>query len=923
MIGSRSMVGWLHLSDLHMRGEPDWERDVVLRDLQRDLPALARKAEIEPKLLFVTGDVAWSGAPREYEAAQRFLDALGEALGLEPRQRAFMVPGNHDVDRGQLDLIVAHQHKVLAMDDDGFRGEVGRLCTTPRLMRSFGERLQGFCEHTLRVLGPARAVQVDRPWRSDVIELDGIRVGVASLCSVWMCGPDDDSKHRRIVVGEAQVRELAQELEAAGAHLRVALLHHPLEWLHEAEEGVIGGIVRRSFDLVLHGHRHRSEASRLVTHGGGVVTVEAGAAYAGSGWYHGCSLGRWDAARGELRLVFLTWDEREGGRWRIDGGQGEDGVVVLPLAPERLGDHRIRQAAAQHAAASLVARLGRAVARVHGQQGFLGLPDSAPRPHASLGDVFVPLELRARSQTVAESGASSTGSPSREDERHAGLHPLETLLPEWLAAGTSERPAARVVILGDPGSGKSTLARFIALRAAEGRSDRVPLLLTVRDWVREGATEGLLAMAARQAATVLSVPATEPQLAELCATGQALLVVDGLDEVSGSEAREGLRARIQGFEASHPAVPVIATSRVVGYDDAPLDRHVFASFVLEPFDDRRQEQFIERWYAVAEPHDPSERARKRAGLLSALVAEPRARQLARNPLLATLIALVHHHQAELPGRRAKLYELVVELMLVTWPAARGRRFDEIDSDRQRVLLEQLALQMQMGRGGIRDAAVLVRRTDLERVLAKLVSDRFSELDLTEAAGRARRWLRWLEASAGLLVEQQPGRCGFLHLSIMEYLAGRAVLRETSAGGIEAVAELVVMRHEDAAWWETLLLMLGSEADDRRLVTCVAERLLEGDGEDPRASTRFFLLSMLREEVDVEAATREKIFTVAISWAEDSGARFIVDRRGSTEEFFAALIRMVDGIANFSRRHGAAVRDLIGLPDHVAGAPHQE
>jgi UDP-2,3-diacylglucosamine pyrophosphatase LpxH len=872
MIGSCSMVGWLHLSDLHMRGEPDWERDVVLRDLRRDLPGLARKAGIEPQLLFVTGDVAWSGAPREYEAAQRFLDALGEALGLELRQRAFLVPGNHDVDRGELDLIVAHQHKVLAMDDESFRTEVGRLCTAPRLLRSFGERLQGFCEHTLRVLGPARAVQVDRPWRSDVIELEGIRVGVASLCSAWMCGPDDDSKHRRIVLGEAQARELAQELEAAGAHLRIALLHHPLDWLHEAEEGMIGGIVRRSFDLVLHGHRHRSEASRLVTHAGDVVMVEAGAAYAGAGWYHGCSLGRWDAMRGELRLVFLTWDEREGGRWRIDGGQGEDGVVMLPLGAGRLGDRRVDHAASSYVAASLALRLGHAVARVHGQQGFLGLPDSAPRPHASLGDVFVPLELRARSQE---------------------LHALEDLLPRWLAAGREGQPAARVVVLGDPGSGKSTLARFLALRAVEQRTGLVPLLLTVRDWVREGATEGLLVMAARQAATVLSVAATEAQLAELCATGQALLVVDGLDEVSGTDAREGLRARIQGFAASYAGVPVIATSRVVGYDDAPLDGHVFATFVLEPFDDPRQERFIERWYAVAEPHDPSERARKQAELIAALAAEPRARQLARNPLLATLIALVHHHQAELPGRRAKLYELVVELMLVTWPAARGRRFDEIDSDRQRVLLEHLALHMQMGRGGIRDAAVLVRRTDLERMLAKLVGERFTELDLTEAAGRAKRWLRWLEASAGLLVEQQPGRWGFLHLSIMEFLAGRAVLRETSAGGIEAVAELVAMRHEDAAWWETLLLMLGSEADDRRLVDCVAGQLLEGDEESPRSATQFFLLSMLREEVDVDVGVRDRILDVALPLASS---------------FSTSLSRTAEDIAYFGRRHGAAVRD---------------
>ncbi|MEM9453676.1 MAG: NACHT domain-containing protein [Myxococcota bacterium] len=889
------MIEWLHLSDLHVSGGEDWERDVVLRDLLRDLPDLSPRVGISPRVLMVTGDIAWGGTSPEYEQAQRYFDALAEVLDLELRERAFLVPGNHDVDRSELEFIAPYQKQVLAMGDDEFRTEVGRLCTTPRLMRRFGERLHGFCEHTQRVLGPARAVSVDRPWRSDVIELDGVRVGVASMCSAWMCGPDDDSKHRRIVLGEVQVRDLAQELDAAAPQLRIALLHHPLSWLHEAEEERIDGLLRRSFDLVLHGHRHRSEASQMFAPGTGLVTVEAGAAYAGSGWTHACSLGSWDPQGGQLRLVFLTWDERAGGRWRLDGGQGEDGVVSLALAAGRRGNSAASSSSGRLVSASLSDRLRRAVARVHGQQGFLGLPDSAPRPQASLGEIYVPLELRA-------------WSPGGANPTQDTLHALDQLQPRWQSAGRAERPAARVVVLGDPGSGKSTLARYLALRAAEEPDGPVPLLLTVRDWVREGSTEGLLSMAARQAATVLSVPATEAQLAALCDEGRAMLLLDGLDEVSAADAREGLRARIQGFAASYPAVPIIATSRVVGYRDAPLDRQVFETFVLEPFDDLRQEQFIQRWYAVAEPHDPTERARKQADLIEALRAEPRARQLARNPLLATLIALVHHHQAELPGRRARLYELVVELMLVTWPAARGRRFDEIDSDRQRVLLELLALQMQIGRGGIRDADVLVNRGDLERVVTRLVQWRFPELDPTEARGRSKRWLRWLEASSGLLVEQQPGRCGFVHLSIMEYLAGRAVLRETHAGGIEAVAELVAMRHEDAAWWETLLLMLGSEADDRRLVTRTAERLLEGDGEPPRWSTLVFMLSMLREEVDVAADVRDRLLgvTKGLVIQADEWLTFSPhDHRPRID-----LSTLLYDVARFSRRHGEAVRTWL-------------
>jgi hypothetical protein len=213
-------------------------------------------------------------------------------------------------------------------------------------------------------------------------------------------------------------------------------------------------------------------------------------------------------------------------------------------------------------------------------------------------------------------------------------------------------------------------------------------------------------------------------------------------------------------------------------------------------------------------------------------------------------------------------------MLVTWPAARGRRFDEIDSDRQRVLLERLALHMQLGRGGIRDGDVLVRRTDLERSLANLMSERFSELDPIDAAARGKRWLRWLEASSGLLVEQQPGRCGFVHLSIMEYLAGRAVLRETSAGGIDAVAELVVMRHEDAAWYMTstqvtLVALRRHLGRDRRWVQRDPGRLRRPRGRDRRGADA--------ADLDAEARTGV-IIAVAGSLAGMAGGRIIAALR---------------------------------------------
>ena len=47
------------------------------------------------------------------------------------------------------------------------------------------------------------------------------------------------------------------------------------------------------------------------------------------------------------------------------------------------------------------------------------------------------------------------------------------------------------------------------------------------------------------------------------------------------------------------------------------------------------------------------------------------RELAINPLMLTVIALVHRDRVQLPERRAELYAEAVEVLLGKWDEARG------------------------------------------------------------------------------------------------------------------------------------------------------------------------------------------------------------------------------------------------------------
>src|SRR5690348_3684154 len=101
-----TLFRWIHLSDIHT-GHGDraygWDQSLVLAEIVRDIGA-QRAKEPEPPIdaILVTGDIANTGAgrtPTEYDIATLWLGKVAAAAGVAPAQ-IFVVPGNHDIDRG-------------------------------------------------------------------------------------------------------------------------------------------------------------------------------------------------------------------------------------------------------------------------------------------------------------------------------------------------------------------------------------------------------------------------------------------------------------------------------------------------------------------------------------------------------------------------------------------------------------------------------------------------------------------------------------------------------------------------------------------------------------------------------------------------------------------------------------------------------
>jgi 3',5'-cyclic AMP phosphodiesterase CpdA len=90
-------IGWLHISDFHLRVNHSWAQDAVFSAMRDDI-IRRRKAGAIFDFVLATGDIAYAGKAPEYKLAVAFFDELAAATAV-PREKIFCIPGNHDIDR--------------------------------------------------------------------------------------------------------------------------------------------------------------------------------------------------------------------------------------------------------------------------------------------------------------------------------------------------------------------------------------------------------------------------------------------------------------------------------------------------------------------------------------------------------------------------------------------------------------------------------------------------------------------------------------------------------------------------------------------------------------------------------------------------------------------------------------------------------
>lgn len=271
---------WLHLSDIHFRQKTEWRDESTRGALLQYIRELFSKPSVaRPDLVFCTGDIAFGQTSKnplvdQYSLAESFFDELLLVCGTDgqplPKERLFVVPGNHDINREAINCDAQATLVALACEPQQHAQKINqRFNDKTREFKDTISRLDEYANFVDRYL-PHLADPEKRHIYGRTMDINEVTIGLFGFNSAWTCaGPEDD--RNLWLAAEWQFNTAKEALK--NCDVRIGLIHHPIDWLNQAEREVANHRIASDFDFWLHGHSHSAWVIPVQSH----IVLAAGA----------------------------------------------------------------------------------------------------------------------------------------------------------------------------------------------------------------------------------------------------------------------------------------------------------------------------------------------------------------------------------------------------------------------------------------------------------------------------------------------------------------------------------------------------------------------------------------------------------------------------------------------------------------------
>jgi hypothetical protein len=442
---------------------------------------------------------------------------------------------------------------------------------------------------------------------------------------------------------------------------------------------------------------------------------------------------------------------------------------------------------------------------------------------------------------------------------------------EFLAANP------HLALVAKPGGGKSTLLKRLAIAYAipKRRADLddqlperewLPLFLRcreLRDRVQRPIMELLDDLPRHAGLADDEAVLFRERVHDALRSGQALLLIDGLDEISEEGARQMFAQHLRTLIGMFPQAGVVVTSREAGFRFvAGVVASVCAYARLAPFDRDDVRRLCEAWHAEVVAN--TEKVRAEAGELAEKIwNNERIRALAENPLMLTTLLVVRRWVGELPTKRVELYREAVRVLIRTWNT---EGFTPMDLEEALAQLSYVACaMMEAGQQQIGYKPLLKLLNQARRELS--VELQFTRISAAEFIERIeyRSSLLMQTGYAPVDGEVQPVY-EFRHLTFQEYLAARGFVDEQYPGRDDGrtLTELLEPHFDEETWREVIplaVVLAGRKAEPviARLAEICEKIAVDTHGlrKNTTEPAVVLLRRCLADEVQLTAGTLER------------------------------------------------------------------
>ncbi|MEV5533530.1 NACHT domain-containing protein [Streptomyces prunicolor] len=463
----------------------------------------------------------------------------------------------------------------------------------------------------------------------------------------------------------------------------------------------------------------------------------------------------------------------------------------------------------------------------------------------------------------------------------------------------------RILLRGDAGSGKTTLLHWLAVntsrRALPGEltewNTLVPFILPLRRFAESTlpTPSGFFP----EVGTHLAEEMPDKWVSRLLASGRALVLIDGVDELP-SEQRDSARAWLRQLVMTYPDSYYLVTSRPAAAEADWLAQDDFAVLDMLPMTQGDVSNFIEHWHEAARKnvHDPSEISsldQQQADLIRSIRESRQLRRLASNPLLCALLCTLNRDRnSQLPKDRMELYRAALDMLLLRRDRERRINYPEppqLGDSQKKSILGDFAYWLM--RNGLTDSSESQAIKQVHISLKSMVA-----IDSTPD-----KVYEYLLVRSGCLRRPVEDRVDFVHRTFQEYLAAARIVEIDDLKGL--------LSHAHLDQWHEVVVMAVGHARPRERGEILNSLLDRGDNE-PEFRHRLHLLAAACLETvgECDPAVYERV--------RRSTAKLIPPRRMTEAKEIAAAGEMVIPLIPNRRLSATAAAATVRMASLVGG-----